>query len=301
MQIARPLLLNQIVSPYGIAIISTVFFLVVWLFPPNLYIDLIHEPDLVFLDAETLLFFLLCVAGFIVGLLLLDFAFPSLPLLQSITPVSKLKGFPLLVPLLLTTLLTALATVQVFKATPNLLVLLLSQEGDTLKEQGGEGLGFLGWGANVQIPVIWWTFWRLSTAKLPPFRSLRERRIISWSFFIAAILVQAAFCIVRVSRGEFMPVLAGIAILHVFERIRCGKLAITALYRYLVYSVVGVVGLFSLFGLLRGTTDILGGSQQLAGYTLASYNRLTAVLRGTMLYPYGGHGIYLFNFLNSKV
>jgi hypothetical protein len=299
-RIARPILLNHIVSPYGIAILSTLVFLVAWIFPPKLYADLISEPDLMFLDAETLFFFLLCVVGFLAGLLLIDFLFPSPALLESSSRTLRLKGLSLLFPLLVTTAATTFAAVQVYRETPNLLILLFAQQGDVLKEQGGEGLGLFGWGSNVQIGVLWWTYWILSNSRPTHPRRMYDRRFVSWLVFVVGIIVQAIFCMVRVSRGDFMPVLAGLAVLYIIGKIHRGELTAAGLLRYFLFFPAIVLLLFSVFGLLRGTSDVTGGFEQFAGYTLASYNRLTAILRGTMHYPYGGHGVYLFGFLTSS-
>jgi len=45
---------------------------------------------------------------------------------------------------------------------------------------------------------------------------------------------------------------------------------------------------------VRGTTDM---SRDLVSYTIASYNRSSALMSGKLSYPYAGHGIYLFSFL----
>jgi hypothetical protein len=300
-RVARPLLLNHVVSPYGIAILSTLVFLIAWVFPPGLYSDLINEPDLMFLDAETLLFFLLCVAGFWAGLLLIDFLFPYTPLSESTHRSSQLKGFALLLPLLVTTVMTALATAEIFRQIPNLLTLLSSQEGGALRDQMGETLGALGWGANAQVAVLWWTYWILSNSRPRGSRHrFRDRRFVSWLIFAFGLIVQTAYCIVRVARGDLMPVLAGLAILYLLGKIKRRELTTPGLLRSLMWFSLGIVLLFSIFGILRGTTDASGGLQQLAGYTIASYNRLTAILRGKMRYPYGGHGVYLFMFLTSS-
>src|ERR1700753_2989050 len=108
LQWTRPAMLNLIVLPYGVATFSTFIFLLAWLFPPELYSTLMNEPDLVFLDSETLLFFLLCIAGFCIGLLLVDFLFPSRGLLDSTTRPSNMGGVMLSIPLIVTSAMTAM-------------------------------------------------------------------------------------------------------------------------------------------------------------------------------------------------
>ncbi len=302
MRIARPLFLNYIVSPYGLAILSTLFFLVGWLLPSSLYTDLIQEPDLMFLDAETLLFFLLCVAGFLLGLLVIDFVFPGPALLESRLRVTRLKGFSLLFPLILTTGLTCIRIEQMLQKSPNILILLLAQQGNTLRteqlEQGTTGV--LGWASFMQIAVLWWTYWMLSNSRPAGKRTFWQRRLVSWLVLAAGLVVQIGLSILKVSRADMMPVFGGFAILYVLGRIQRKELSIGGILRYFALFFVGVMVLFYLFGALRGTSDPTEGLATFVGYTLASYNRLTAVLRGTLHYPYAGHGVYLSNFLVSN-
>jgi hypothetical protein len=299
MQIARPALLNHIISPYGISIFSTLVFLVAWVFPPPVYTGLMNEPDLMFLDAETLLFFLLCVAGFWVGLLLIDFVFPSPALLESKSQPSHLKGLTLLLPLIITTAMTVLVGIQIFKNSPDALVLLLAQQADTLKvQQADQGAtGPLGWASIMQISILWWTYWNLINSKPSRPRRFYKRRLLPWLIFFVGLLVQIVLCIFKVSRADLMPVLAGVAVLYLLGKIRRKELGTAGLLRYCLLFSGAVISLFILLGMLRNTTDLSVGLGSFVGYTLASYNRLTAILHGTMHYPYAGHGVYLSDFL----
>jgi len=299
MRIARPLVLNHIVSPYGIAIVSTLGFLLAWTFPPKLYSDVIGEPDLMFLDATTLLYFLLCVGGFWVGLILIDFLFPSPPLLETSPRDSRMKGFSLLFPLMLTTVMTAMLVVQMFKQSPNLLTLLLSQQGNAAKlEQNQQAIsGPLGWAAVMLTSILWWTYWMLINSRTAHPKRFRDRRFFSWFVFAIGFLVQIALCVVKVSRSEMMPLFGGLAVLYLLNKVRRKELSTVGLLRYVLVFSVAAITIFSLFSLLRGANDANDGISSLMGYTVASYNRMTAVLNGTMRYPYGGSGIYLSNFL----
>ncbi len=300
MRIARPVLLNHVFSPYGISILSTCVFLLAWFFPPKLYSSLMYEPDLMFLDPATLLLFLLSVAGFWIGLLLIDFLFPAPALLDSVQPPVKLRNLSLLFPLILTTLATVFVGLQVYRNSPNIVILLLSQQGDAAKEQilNSEAIvGALGWASIMQISVLWWTYWMLSRSRPSGPRRFRERRFFSWFVLSIGLLVQIALCTIRVSRADLMPVLGGFGVLYMILKLQDGKLKTGDLFRYLIYLLGSVMLLFSLFAILRGATDISGALGSLMGYTLASYNRLTAIISGKMHYPYGGHGVYLSDFL----
>ena len=295
LRIARPLVLNQVLSPYGIALISTAFFLLAWLFPPQLYSSLVKEPDLMFLDAETLLFFLLCVVGFWVGLLLVDLVAPSAPLLNVVHRSPQINGVFVLLPLMVTTGLTILAGIEMLRQSPNLLVLLLSQQGGTLKQQATElNLGLSGWGTTVQPVVLWWTYWKLTNTNL-----VHGRRVFSWMVFVIGLLAQLTLSMFKVSRSDAMPALCGLAVLFVLGRIRRGEIKTGGLARYIVLFVSCVLGIFIVFGMIRGG-ELSFVAGDFIGYTIAGYNRLTALLHGTMHFPYGGRGFYLSGALSSN-
>jgi len=301
MRIARPVILNHIVSPYGISVLSTLVFLIGWFFPPGLYSQLIREPDLMFLDVQTLLFFLLCVAGFWAGLLLIDFLFPSPPLLENRYRISPLNGVALMLPLTLTTLLTCAVAIKLLRQTPNLLVLLLSQQGGLVKNQMTDvKVGLLGWGSDLQTPLLFWTYWQLLARKPKDDGRRNFGRTLCWTIFVVGLFAGVGLSVLNVSRAALMPLLGGLAVVYLTNKVRRKEVTTAGLFRYLLILGVSVTLLFVLFAMLRGSSDVSVGLRAFVGYTLASYNRLTALLRGTMHYPYGGRGAYLFPFLNSN-
>jgi hypothetical protein len=286
-------ILNHVVSPYGIATLSTLIFLFAWVFPGGLYSAIVSEPDLMFLDPQTLLFFLLCVAGFWAGLLLVDFLLPSAQLLESRFRPAPTKGPLLLLPLAVTTLATVLAGVEMFRQSPNLLTLLLSQQGADVKaEFATTQLGVIGWGATMQTVVLWWTYWRLSNVDSTRTDLPKHRRFV-WLAFSMGLLAQVALSLLKVSRSDLLPVFAGLAVLYVLKKIQNGELKTAGLIRYCVIFFVAVMSLFVAVGVYRGASDITVALGDFMGYTLASYNRMTALLQGRMHYPFAGRGLYL--------
>ncbi len=295
MRIERPLILNHIVSPYGISILSTFIFCLAWLFPSRIYMELMHEPDFLFLDVDTLLFFLLCILSFWVGLFIVDFMFSGDSLLSS-TPYSNCLGyFWLLLPLIITTAMTALVAIRIYNSYPNILLLLATQQGDVIKSQQASDvvLGPLGWASVVHTVVLWWTYWKIVDWKSRLTTSSKQFNFLPWLIFVVGVLTQIVLSTLKVSRSDLMPVFGGIAVLFLMSKVRRRKLGLAALIRCLLLGPVLILVFFSVFGLLRGTSDSYAGLQSFVGYTLASYNRLTALLHGTMHYPYSGHGIYL--------
>jgi hypothetical protein len=248
-----------------------------------------------FLDPDVMLLFLLCVIGFWIGLLLVDFLFPRKGLFeQPVRPV-QIQGFALFFPLILTTIMTAVVGVQVFRNTPDLLLLLLSQQGEAIKTQQNSDpvTGILGWASIMQIAIMWWTYWMLSNSV----RRTRFRRYCAWSVLYLALLVQLVLCFIRVSRADIMPIIGGFGILFMLGKLRRHELTTSSLFRYMFGFAGAVMCLFLAFGALRGADDLSTGFASFIGYTLASYNRMTAIVHGTMHYPFGGHGLYLSDFI----
>lgn len=93
-----------------------------------------------------------------------------------------------------------------------------------------------------------------------------------------------------------MPIIAGSAVVYLLAKIRNKPLTGRFILLYAGAAAVAVTGLFLLFSVLRGS-----GSERfltdLVAYTISSYNRLSAVIHGRLVYPYAGHGIYLWSFL----
>src|ERR1035437_8985257 len=91
-----------------------------------------------------------------------------------------------------------------------------------------------------------------------------------------------------------MPVITGIAIVYLLRKSVRGETGSTFLVKFGVIFASIVLTLFLLASFVRGTTDL---TKDVFTYTIASYNRLSALLSGRLRYPYGGRGIYLFSFL----
>lgn len=65
----------------------------------------------------------------------------------------------------------------------------------------------------------------------------------------------------------------------------------------LLWFFLALLGLFAILSYLRGNKDVARLVQSIAGYTVASYNRLAFLLQGNLTYPYAGSGVYAFRFL----
>lgn len=299
MRIARPVMLNHIASPYGISVISTLVFGLAWILPGHFYASLMGEPDLMFLDPELLLFFLLCVLGFWVGLLTMDFFSPSPSLVESNPRFLKAPGVLLALPLIATTIFSVLVGLELFRQNPDLLTRLLNQEGQAVKSEVADTqFGILGWGATMHTVVLWWVYWRLWNVSSEE-GGLRRQWFL-WLVFGIGFLVQIAESMLLVSRSDLMPVFGGLAILYLIKKIKRDQIKIWGVLKYLLFFMIAIVLLFVSFGFYRGEAGIMIAFQSFLGYTLSSYNRMAALVHGTMHYPFAGRGLYLFSSLSTN-
>jgi hypothetical protein len=289
----REWIVRHAISPYGLVALSLAFFLFSWTFPPATYTHFIYEPDLMYLDPGILLFFLLCVLGFTAGLVLVSTAFPSREWNRFTFAVRFSPMCFLLLPVLGGTVLTVLSCVLLVRNNENLLPLLIAGEAAELKSVGGMDTGSsLGLAPIALMGIVWWAAWRKG-----------QLGLAGWRRFVVALLIGVGLvstlvsAVLRFGRGEFMPILVGTAIVFLLGKLSCGELRWTALVRYAIIFLVLVVVFFSAFSLLRGSSPSEAVARDVLSYSVASYNRLAALLDGRLRYPYAGKGIYLSSFV----
>jgi oligosaccharide repeat unit polymerase len=281
-------LLNNVVSPYGLAAISYAFFLIACLIPPSLYSHYMQEPDLMFLDPATILFYSLCVASFVAGLMLVDWLFPASFSDPGLTTRIGPALF-LLIPLALGIAANALSIYLLMKQVPNIILLLISQQGEDLKEtlalyvEGNFALAPL-----LLTGITWWALSRYSGLHLRGWR-----KMIVICFLVIAILSVIISSALTLIRSLLMLIVCSLAILYVLRRTVKKRVSGRFILGGGVAIVLSICLLFSAFSFLRGSNNLADQLNLIMGYTGASYNRLAGIVNGTVRYPYGGHGMYL--------
>src|ERR1035441_5966577 len=86
-------LLRYLISPYGLATVSYVVFVTAMLFPPRLYSSVMDEPNFMFLDPASVLFFTLCTAFFVAGVWLVGVAFPVVAFIDRPLQIGRASGW----------------------------------------------------------------------------------------------------------------------------------------------------------------------------------------------------------------
>ncbi len=291
--------LYNIVSPYGLAIISYASFLLSVLIPPSFYTQHMHEPDLVFLDPMSITFYTLCVCGFLAGLYLIEWLYAPIPCIERVYRLKANPALFLLLPLSAGVLLSLISSVLLIRQNPLLIAMLVAQQGTALRNDAGiEIEGTLNSSVLFLTGVIWWALWRSYQFGVEG----QSRRIVKFGLVLAVMAVFVSSSL-NISRHALMVVTTGLAISYLLRKAFLRQLNWRLVGKTVLTFVIGGVFFFSLVLLLRGG---LGGAgkqfDMFLGYTVASYNRLAALLQGRLHYEYSGRGIYLSNFISfSKI
>jgi hypothetical protein len=280
--------LTKAVSPYALALVSYAIFLLAWSFPPAAYVSYMDEPDYIFMDMSALAFYSLCVISFLLGVWLLDLLLPVAGLNDE-TLVCRLSPVTfLLIPLGFGLVFSVISNIIIIRSAPDLFRLFLEQGGAELKTelQFQSALGMAG---IYLIGIVWWATWRCDQLNLQG----RQRRLVKIAQYLATASVILS-TILKLVRGELMPVIIGVAIIYLLRKSFRAERQGAFLVKFFVIFASSLLVLFLLGSFVRGTTDL---TKDVFAYTIASYNRLAALLSGRLRYPYGGRGIYLFSFL----
>jgi hypothetical protein len=289
----RNLVIRNIVSPYGMTAAALLLFLVALMFPPALYSSYIQEPDFMFFDPASLVFFLLCTLGFLLGLMLVDFGFPVHGFRYEKKETRFSPMWFILLPLVGGTALTVFSSLLLLRNNDYLLQLLLAAEGDQIKSGGGIELeGTIVQASLLLMGIVWWAIWRKDQ-----FCIRGWRRIAVHSAIILATLAMLVASTLKLARGDVMPMFSGIAMLFLLRRLVDGKLKPMSVLKFTVFFAGSIVALFLSFSMLRGLAgpDVLIGD--ILGYTIAPYNRLAAIVDGRLRYPFSGRGLYISGFV----
>jgi oligosaccharide repeat unit polymerase len=284
--------LSNLASPYGLAMISYAFFLFACLIPPSVYSHYMMEPDLMFLDPASILFYTLCVVSFLAGAWFVKELLPS----SFVDPKFETRISPtafLMVPLTVGIMFTAASLFLLIEYNPDIIVFLMTQQGGELKELvATEVASSFNLAPLTLTAIVWWAFWRSSELRLNGWRN----RLVKSALVVAILSVIAAATLV-LSRDILMMVACGLAALYAIRRNTKKPVSFRFVLAASTAIAVCVALLFFGFSFLRGVSSWDDQIHTLVGYTAASYNRLAAVVNGNLRYPFAHRGLYLSSFV----
>jgi hypothetical protein len=285
-------LLTHIASPCGLATISYAFFLFACLIPPSVYSHYMMEPDLMFLDPVTILFYTLCVASFLAGAWAVQWLLPSSFVSRRFETRISPTVF-LMIPLTIGIMLTALSVFFLLEFNPDIIAFLLTQQGAEVKEAvASEIASSFNLAPLMLTGIIWWAFWRSSDLDLRGWRS----RLVK-SVLVVAILCVIAAATLILSRDILISIACGLAVLYVIRRDAKKPVSFGFVFGVGAAIAICVAVLFFGIAFLRGVDSWDDQVHTLIGYTAASYNRLAAVVNGNLRYPFADRGLYLSSFV----
>jgi hypothetical protein len=142
--------------------------------------------------------------------------------------------------------------------------------------------------------VSWWSFWRLlEKENITGKQDWTLRCMVGVAFMFAA-----ATSLLKVARYDLLPGVFGFLLIYFMFKSKNNSLPLRRYIVFLAQSGTFLSGLFVAFSYLRGNDTSSDLVNNIAGYTVASYNRLAYVLSGDIVLHYGGTGFNALNFLS---
>jgi hypothetical protein len=183
---------------------------------------------------------------------------------------------------------------DVVSKNENLIIILLAQEGYLIKDDPSDS-NVGGLYNFICIGVFWYYYFKYFKCK-----SVLTKAHNRLFVFLLVILFVTIFLasLVKLSRGELIPFLIGAVIIYVYVKASRRNLSNFQFCFFLTKFLLAMLTIFSIFSLIRGSIDFDKILADFLGYSIASYNRLAALLEGELNYTYQGTGVYLSSFLS---
>lgn len=245
-----------------------------------------HERNLVFFDIRALAFYIACTIAFWAGLVILPRGN------QPREPTQILRRSAIIIPLLAAVALNALSLSILLKNNPWMFTGWFTDAAQVKKDY--DATGGLSEALPLLFAVCWWSL----------YRTLERKRVTGASqpLLILTVAIASSFAmltaLMKAARYDLMPGVVGLLV--VFSLFAQGgrKFSALKLAKSGLLLVLITILVFSVLAYFRGATDKLKFAEVAMGYSIASYNRLSAVLSGEIVLPYGGTGTYTFRFLS---
>jgi hypothetical protein len=293
----KKIVIQNIVSPIGLAMVSYLIFLFAWLFPPGLYTSYIHEPDLMFLDPLCLAFYTSCVVAFVLGVRASRITGGAVRKQPVAIIVVRNPFLYLGVPIFLG-LVCCVIYLILLGGKLDFVALLVSQQGGAIKTAAHlVNLDIEGWSSGLFMltGALWWSAFRANQVHFTSLAKYAFRLL-----FVLGVIVDLVTCVATVDRTNLMPLIAGLSVIFLFGKAYSTKIQVLKLAVIGMSSAGGVVATFFLVSFLRGAIAVRDLVMLLIGYTIVSYNRMAALLLGVMHDTYEGRGAYLFYILSQN-
>jgi hypothetical protein len=246
-----------------------------------------------FMEPMLLLFYSTCVVAFLCGVRFSRYFRLALPRGTERRVSTRSPFLYLSAPLLIAALCCSLSLI-VLGGHLNFVALLVAQQGAAIKVAGetGEMKGIWGLSMPALTSILWWSLFRMNQLQLNG-----AAKALFYLIFFIGVGIGVLTSIATVDRTSLMPIILGLLVVYFFNKTRARNASVVKIVATGVMASIGAVAIFLLLSFLRGASALQVLISGLLGYTIVSYNRMSALLIGVMHYTYEGHGVYLSRFL----
>lgn len=248
------------------------------------------EPDWMFMNPASVVFVTFCVLAYVAGVLMVG----STPIGRASAMDGRYLGSTaILVPLGAALALNSLSVLRIADNTPNLFAAWFTNAATAKNDL--DTTGALTQALPLLYAVCWWALWQVMNRE-----RLRDHKSngLRWALLVAFVAALGT-AVIKVARYDMMPMVFGTALVYLAFKLQDKRISIRRYFVFACTSVFGVAALFMFFSWLRGADSQSDLLNSVMGYTVASYDRLSALLDGRLRLPYGGTGTYTFRFLGN--
>jgi oligosaccharide repeat unit polymerase len=283
-----------LISPMYLGVFSAVLGIAMTLYPKNAYENLMLEQDYMFLNPQLFLFILTCIIGFLLGIFFVRTTYKkSIDKTHDLFITDRFALFQIIF-LIISCLISAYYFYFITKNVGNLFFLLKSGMGSTVRNNGALAFDVNGVNSSslliANIAIINYTYFQFGKYK----RNLAHYRFLVRTLLLLAIVLFVLTCFVIQARYLLMPCIVSLFIITIYNKYNNSNFNVFKLIRYSIVFLTIVILLFLLISTIRDSYRTnFALSNNFAGYTLASYNRLAAIVSGNLIMPNSGSGFYI--------
>lgn len=267
--------------------------------PPKYYLQLMREPDFIFLNPQAFLYISICTCFFCIGILFWKVVCKEFKLKYDIhnrltVPYNYICVY-ILIPVMVLLSLNIYSIYLIINNNSSVFLYLaldISSFG-TIKNQI-ELTDSLGAAGPMAASIALWALYNFFNYK----DQISKKQKIIISLFIFLIIFSCIFrAVIKVARYEMMPLLFGLLVIYIHYKYKTKSNFKILLY--LSFFLVSVISIFGVFSFTRGFATLSDVFQSIVGYTLTSYNHMAALLSGKLIYLNPGNLYYLLSFFQD--
>lgn len=281
------------ISPDVLVYLYLVYALIAFLFPARTYENLMNEPYFAGGNIRMLLFAIGCVVCLKIGMTFVKVKVPDSNQLDSAsTSMEEARRKSLILVAVGVIAVNVASAFILFQQNREQIVsaLILGQQtGQQLKDElVAEGAMLA---TNPLLILAAWTLYSLRLAG--------DKSRVVLGLMASSVLLSIIISTIKLARFELLPLIIGMATIKLLSQSWSDRRAGKRLRSVLAYGGIGLCA-FVIFAAIRGQSSGANTLREtFVGYSVASFNRLAALLDGQLVSTYGGTGAFVLNFLSN--